>query len=87
MRSINPSLIVIQALSSPPVSNRSSPNESPKRVSTMSIIRMRSNENDLGGLEDLCREVIGEDDIVVEIGCYKGESSTIIEGTSDIHYL
>jgi hypothetical protein len=47
-------------------------------TTAMSIIHMRNGPADLLGLEELCGEVIGLDDAVVEIGCYMGESSRII---------
>lgn len=39
---------------------------------------MRDGEADFKGLEELCRELIGKNGMVVEIGCYMGESSSII---------
>jgi hypothetical protein len=44
----------------------------------MSIIRMRKGEAGLKGLEELCRETICKGDKVVEIGCYRGESSEVL---------
>jgi hypothetical protein len=39
---------------------------------------MRHGEAGFKGLEELCREIIHKGDKVVEIGCYRGESSKII---------
>ena len=43
----------------------------------MSIIPMRGEGADLNGLEDFCRDLVGINFRVVEIGCYAGESSRI----------